>query len=518
LRCYLRVVNGRSDILGITPPGVKLRTTIFSSNNDPEPFEPPKDGRAMARTPATVTGPAKEGPDAAPRFLPVLAVLSVLLWFYTTTGGRQVFVQEVLGGAYDSQAEHFLQGNVDVDTAAIGHEAMIVDGKVRMYFGPFPALLRIPLNLAYPAGHGKWSRISGFCAAVVALFAVAGLVGTALRSSPLSSRRRNWLGNACIVGFALGSPLPLLLGNLSIYDEAIIWGLAWSLAALYFTFRSQQTDGVALTRSLWGFSLCAAGALLSRVTFGVPFILIAPLLALQVGREKRLINLLALFLPLGAAFVFYIWLSYARFGTFTGVNYDYYVNPVHSEFAHKYGIFSSRRIPYSFADYFSSRVPSLERRPPFVAVDRHFYNHPSLFSNPDSEVYISLLWSSSWLVFAAIMGIVCFVRRKVDLFEWGVAAAFVVQFFCILSYFVLAQRYAADFYPFLLFCLVIFLSSGGSESPWWRHLIIGLVVLSVVINSLATVSWLIDADLNVPPETRAAWERLVGRHSYEKWK
>src|SRR5882757_11110332 len=125
----------------------------------------------------------KEGPDAASRFLPLLVVLSVLLWFYTTTGGRQVFVKEVLGGAYDSQAEHFLRGNVDVDEAAIGHEAMIVDGKVRMYFGPFPAFLRIPLNFVYPTGHGKWSRVSGFCAGVIALFAFAGLVRMALQSS-----------------------------------------------------------------------------------------------------------------------------------------------------------------------------------------------------------------------------------------------------------------------------------------------------------------------------------------------
>ena len=54
----------------------------------------------MAGTPAAVVGLAKKGPDAAPRFLPLLVVLSVLLRFYTTTGGRQVFVKEVLGGAY----------------------------------------------------------------------------------------------------------------------------------------------------------------------------------------------------------------------------------------------------------------------------------------------------------------------------------------------------------------------------------------------------------------------------------
>ncbi|HMC26402.1 MAG TPA: hypothetical protein VKM56_01270, partial [Verrucomicrobiae bacterium] len=155
--------------------------------------------------------------------------MSGLLWLFTTTGGRQIFVKEVLGGAYDSQAEHFLRGNVDVDVEAIGHEAMIVNGKVRMYFGPFPALLRIPLNSVCQAGHGKWSRISGFCAGVIALFAFAGLMHLALQSSPLSSRARNWLGNACLIGFAFGSPLLLLLGNLSIYDEAIIWGLALSL-------------------------------------------------------------------------------------------------------------------------------------------------------------------------------------------------------------------------------------------------------------------------------------------------
>jgi hypothetical protein len=452
--------------------------------------------------------------ETAPRFLPLLLVLSVLLWFYTTTGGRQVFVKEVLGGAYDSQAEHFLRGNVDVDVEAIGHEAMIVDGKVRMYFGPFPAFLRIPLNSVYPAGHGKWSRISGFCASVIALFAFAGLIHTPLRSSPLSWRGRTWLGNACIVGFALGSPLLLLLGNLSIYDEAIIWGLSWSLAALYFALRSRQSEGAALARALLGFSLCAAGALLSRGTFGIPFILIAPILAWQLEQQNRITNLMALLLPLGAALAFYVWLSYARFGSVTGVNYDYYINPVHSEFAHKYGVFALRRIPYSFADYFSLHFPSLEREPPFLRVDRHPYNYPSFFSNPYSEVYISLVWCSGWLIFAAVMGIVCLIRRKGgNLFELGLGVALFTQLFCVLSYFLLAQRYTTDLYPFLIFCLVVFLDSGGVGLTRSRYAIVGLVALSVVVNSLATISWLVNADQNVSTETKAAWEKLLGWNS-----
>ncbi len=468
----------------------------------------------MARTPAPVAGFAKENSDSAPRFLPLLLFLSVFLWFYTTTGGGQVFVKEVLGGAYDSQAEHFLRGDVDVDVGAISHEAMIVNGKVRMYFGAFPAFVRIPLNFVYPAGYGKWSRISGFCAGVIALFAFAGLVGTALRSSPLSPRDRNWVGNACIAGFALGSSLLLLLGNLSIYDEAIIWGLAWSLAALYFVIRARQAEASALTRLLLGFSVCAAGALLSRVTFGIPFILIALLLALQIGRERPITNFAALLLPLGAALVFYVWLSYARFGSFVGVKYDYYVNPVHSEFAHKYGMFSPRRIPYGLADYFSLRFPTFDRVAPFLGAGRHSYDYPSLFSLPFSEVYLSLLWCSGWLVFAAVMGTACLVRRRsADLFEAGVAIALFAQFLCILSFFTLAQRYATDLYPFLIFCLVVFLASGGVALLRSRYIIIGLVALSIVVNSLATVSWLVDADQNVPAETKAAWEKLLGRRS-----
>ena len=42
--------------------------------------------------------------QSAPRLLPLTVALSVLLWIIVTTGGRQIFVKEQLGEAYDSQA------------------------------------------------------------------------------------------------------------------------------------------------------------------------------------------------------------------------------------------------------------------------------------------------------------------------------------------------------------------------------------------------------------------------------
>ena len=76
----------------------------------------------------------------SPNLQPVAFVLVALLWFFTMTGGRQIFVNEVLGKAYDSQAEHFLRGDVGVDGDAIRHEIMIVDDKPRMYLWTVPSV------------------------------------------------------------------------------------------------------------------------------------------------------------------------------------------------------------------------------------------------------------------------------------------------------------------------------------------------------------------------------------------
>jgi hypothetical protein len=450
--------------------------------------------------------PAEE--ERPPNLLPALIALSVLLWIFTMTGGRQIFVREMLGSAFDSQAEYLLRGDAGVDVNAIAHEAMIVKGKVRMYFGPFPAFVRMPLNYIYPSGRGTWSRLSGFCAGIIALAAFAALVREGLRSSVLSYRWRNWVGNACLAGFAFGSPLLLLLGNLSIYDEAIVWALAWSMAAIYFLCRSRREQGRRLTLYLLAFSFCAGAALLSRATFGAPFLLIAPLLALHFLRKDRIHYLCALMLPLGAALLFYFLLSYARFGDFSGASLDYHINEPQRKFAAKHGLFSLKRVPYGSLDYFVLRYPEFQRSAPFVTASRHYYKHPTLYSMPFSETYSSLLWCSSWMLFGGVMGMVLLVRNRGARWECAIAAILLLQVLAILSFMGLAQRYVAEFFPFLAFCLFYFLHTGRTALFRARHVIIGLVAVSIVINSLATISWLATVDGNVPAETRAAWKTL----------
>jgi hypothetical protein len=446
-------------------------------------------------------------PEASrgPNLLPVAIVLALLLWVIATTGGHEIFVNEVLGDAYDSQAEHFLRGDVGVDVAASRWETMMVNGKARIYFGPFPAFARMPLNYIYPDGRGAWSRFCGFCAGILALAAFAGLLQTALRSSALSVRWQNWVGSACLVGFVFGSPLLFFVGSPTIYNEAILWGFAWSVAALYFALRSREADGAALTWSLLAFSCCAGAALLSRATFGAPFLLIAGLLGIQLFQRRRIRDLVPLLVPLAAALVFYVILTYAKFGHLSGMPLDYSINQDQRNFALKHGIFSIVRVPYSFADYFFLRYPEPQHEFPFLRVVWRHFNHPNLYVMPFTETHLSMIWSSSWLLVGAIIGLILLGRESTDVLDRGMAISLLAQVILILSFMGLCQRYTAEIFPFLIFCFIIFLRKGGLVLVRMRYTILGLVVFCTIINTLSTAFWLAH-DTNLPIETRTFWK------------
>jgi hypothetical protein len=448
----------------------------------------------------------------APQLWPMALLVAALFWFITTTGGRLILVNDMLSEAYDSQAEHLLQGHPGVRGEAIRHEVLIVNGKSVMYFGPFPAFVRIPLNYFYPKGRGNWSRITGFCAGIIALAAFTGLVKRALRDSQLSQLWRNVVGNACLLGFALGSPFLLLLGDVSIYHEAILWGLTWSIAALYFLGRSRRRDGAALTRSLLAFSFCAAAALFSRVTFGAPLFLIAPFLALSLlARKNRIRNLAVLLLPLAAAGVCHLWLNYAKFGDFAGTGIQFHTNPVQREFALKHGLFRLERVPYSLADYLYLRHPIRQALSPYIKTSWQSYNYPSLYVMPFTETYSSLAWCSSWILFGSLVGMGFLLWPRSSTWMDRVIAVFLLaQVIIICSFMGLAQRYLAEFFPFLIFSFLLFLRRGLAFFPV-RYLLIGLVLASIVINSLSTLGWLVETDANTPLPVRTQLTYFIGR-------
>ena len=99
-----------------------------------------------------------------------------------------------------------------------------------------------------------------------------------------------------------------------------------------------------------------------------------------------------------------------------------------------------------------------------------------------------------------------------DWVDGAIAAILFFQGIVILAFKGLAQRYTAEFCPFLIFTFLLFLRSGRAAFHL-RYVLVALVAASTLINSLTTVSWLIGADMNVPAATRAKWNEFLGRTS-----
>src|SRR5688500_12434434 len=72
-----------------------------------------------------------------------------------------------LGGIFDAQARAFLDGNLSVDAAKVGFEGFLIDGKTYVYYGPFPALLRMPVLAVTDALDGRLTQLSIVLALVV---------------------------------------------------------------------------------------------------------------------------------------------------------------------------------------------------------------------------------------------------------------------------------------------------------------------------------------------------------------
>ena len=107
------------------------------------------------------------------------------------------------------------------------------------------------------------------------------------------------MGNASLIrGFAFGSPLLLLFGNLSIYDEAIHWG---TRLIAFFALRSREAEGYA------SLGRCLPLLALAQPCFrGRPWHHFSDCAGLHyVLRRNPVHNIAALF-PLVAAFLFYL--------------------------------------------------------------------------------------------------------------------------------------------------------------------------------------------------------------------
>jgi hypothetical protein len=156
---------------------------------------------------------------------------------------------------FDVQARAFLDGRWDVPTGSVGFEGFLIGGRTYIYFGPWPALLRLPLLAVTDRFDGRLTTLSMLLAMVV-LAIVAYRLSMTVRTfvrGDAAVTRKEVVATAALAFVVLTGP-PLWLGSAAIvHHEAIYWGLALTVATL-------DAAGRWLLRPT-RLRLCAVGAL-----------------------------------------------------------------------------------------------------------------------------------------------------------------------------------------------------------------------------------------------------------------
>jgi hypothetical protein len=141
---------------------------------------------------------------------------------------------------YGQLGRSILHGRFDVPPEAIGLEAFVMDGKSYGYFGPTPALLRIPLNALFPSMWGRWNQLVMLAAAAASLLAVYAIfteIGRLAGGWTGRRTREQYGAGLFVLAAALGSPLLFIARRPTLYHEAIVVGAAFALGSFALLVR-----------------------------------------------------------------------------------------------------------------------------------------------------------------------------------------------------------------------------------------------------------------------------------------
>ncbi len=188
--------------------------------------------------PAIMTAPESDRSAAGHRwFLATTALCALAFAAISTSGTFRLIYPESFGDFYEYQAATLLQGRLDVPPGVLSGEAFIVGGKHYGYFGPTPALLRLPF-VVFDVGFGQLSRsfmLAGLVASMFATYLLLRFVWQIARGP--AAVPPVWAVVLLTLNAGLGSSLFFLSSRAFIYHEAILCGATFGLFSSYCTLR-----------------------------------------------------------------------------------------------------------------------------------------------------------------------------------------------------------------------------------------------------------------------------------------
>jgi len=364
--------------------------------------------------------------------VPFAAIIFCLIvggWFVTYGNGAFLADRDLyLGDFFDAQGDSLLHGRLDVPRETIAMEAFIVNGRSYGYFGITPSLFRLPLNALFPAYKGRWAPLSELAACALFLGAAFGFVREVRRAifpeCPLDSTF-NVLSALFLVALGMGSTTIFLLSRPVVFHEVLIWSVALSLVSLLLIFKYWNRGGVGLLASANVFALLAMH---TRPVAGCAALLacaVMPVLRYRSAsdgasgarpfscRGKEVIwGVLFVMLVFGS----YLAVTYAKFGTFSGLPVKYHVQYNPQRLAAINGsMFHLNNVSWNMENYFGVagwKLPFADNKARYIreCLIMSKRNHPEA-SIDGVEAFMSIPVALSALAILSLIGIAGCIRK-----------------------------------------------------------------------------------------------------------
>jgi hypothetical protein len=418
-------------------------------------------------------------------------VAAIVYWWLCTAGNWTIFAPEApYGDVYDQLAISMKHGRLDLPLTVLGGEAYFVNNKYYGYWGPFPAVLRVPLALFSERGWvGHTARLSCWMAAMLTLMAILQIFRELEAITGWSPRAR-WFLHFTLAGYAFGTTVPFLLGRTFVYHEAILWAAALAHLCLWAGVRHVRT---ASTGALCGAIAAAGASALTRASVGYGamagvFLLITfrlwQLRRQPAGGPRR--RSLAMLTGLGAFATVLSLLpfsyNYVLFGTVSRMPYERYLDatPERIAISDNGRMFKLTNVWPGFLTYFNPTHIRIERTPPYFHLTE-YTAYRTGHRIEHSEPYASISSVMTGLLLLALIGACVGFQYPALLLPAAGGLAGVVA---VCSYTAISHRYEHDFSPlvFLLGALGAVWLAARKESlfQWVRAMIAGLIVLGIV--------------------------------------
>ncbi len=445
-------------------------------------------------------------------FLCSAIVCVVAFGWMLTFGTGRLFEADSLGNFYDYQAQSLLHGRWDVPEAALSGEAFVVAGKYYGYFGPTPALQRLPF-VAAGVAFGRMTRLMMLADYALCLIGAYLLLRyAARRTNRFAPKAGMTIGFILAVG--LGSTLFFLSSRAYVYHEAILCGAAFGLLGTWCALEYLDRQ-----RTRWGLGALACGVLAVQARppiglFALTCIGVAAAWHLwralhrdesAEGGRRSAGALPALGIGIGSVLgvLSFNAVAYAKFGTFDGCPLKYHIQYTPQRLAAIDGRnFHVANLRFNADSYFWRSNVHVSAHFPYVFVD--YLNR--LKDYPESKIdyrdpTLALPYAMPALVFLATIALVVGLLRPTPVRPTVVllcisAVPFTVALLMAIA---VTQRYTGDFCPFLIAMGAVGVSLiGGLEAR------LKIACVAVLIASLG-VGTIVEAAMTLHTQRAVVW-------------